>query len=196
MDNFFTRTYCEQLRSQFLLKNHHRLQQYGITNPADANNGVNIFNVAVHIRRGDILNPDRWIDQQVFANVAKHICQTNTVKNENTQTNIHVFSSGPNRDGNWSIMEQLAQVTELDGDTKNTIPPFCSKVYIHLDEVEFDTWTFMIAADALVISPSTFGYVPSLIRYHNVYFPRKFWHPVLSSFIIFDDTDGSIISNA
>lgn len=193
VDQFFTKTYSEQLRAQFLLKNHRRLQQYGITNTAE--NGVTIFNVAVHIRRGDILNPDRWIDQHVFANVAKHICQTNTNKNPNMQTNIHVFSSGPNRDGNWSIMEQLAQATESDDiNNKNAIPPICSNVYIHLDEIEFDTWTFMIAADALVISPSTFGYVPSLIRYNNVYFPRKFWHPVLSSFIIFDDTDGTIIS--
>jgi hypothetical protein len=96
------------------------------------------------------------------------------------------------------MMEQLAQPTEADGNDHNTItiPPVCANVYIHLDEVEFDTWTFMIAADALVISPSTFGYVPSLIRYNNVYYPRKFWHPVLSSFTIFDDSNGRIISKA
>jgi hypothetical protein len=197
IDKFFTPDYCQQLRRQFLLKNHHRLQQYEIT----ATDGIQQdttkdFNVAVHIRRGDILHPDRWIDQHVFANVARHICQTNTDKNENIRTNIHVFSSGPNRDGNWSIMEQLAQSTPVDGNDNGTIPPICSNVFVHVDEVEFDTWTFMIAADALVISPSTFGYVPSLIRYDNVYYPRKFWHPVLSSFIIFDDESGSIISKA
>ena len=198
IDQFFTPEFSQQLRSQFLLKNHHRLQQYEITAPGETQQGTTTkdFNVAVHIRRGDILNPDRWIEQHVFANVARHICQTNTDKNENMRTNIHVFSSGPNRDGSWSNMEQLAQATPADGNDNNIIPPICSNVYIHLDEVEFDTWTFMIAADALVISPSTFGYVPSLIRYDNVYSPRRFWHPMLSSFIIFDDENGSIVSNA
>ena len=198
IDLFFTPTFCQQLRAQFLIRNRHRLQQYGIKDAADTHVGgaTKDFNVAVHIRRGDILNPERWIDQHVFANVAKYICQTNSDKNENIRTNIHVFSSGPNRDGNWSMMEALAQATTTvyGNDNSTTIAPICSNVYVHVDEVEFDTWTFMIAADALVISPSTFGYIPSLIRYDNVYFPRKFWHPVLSSFIIFDDTNGSIMA--
>jgi hypothetical protein len=202
IDLFFTPEFSHQMRRQFLLKNEKRLeQQYGITTSKTGdtpqNGATNEFNVAVHIRRGDILHPDRWIDQHVFANVARHICQTNTVRNENLRTNIHVFSSGPNRDGNWSKMEQLAEPVPVDGNDNNknsTIPSICSNVYVHVDEVEFDSWTFMIAADALVISPSTFGYVPSLIRYDDVYFPRKFWHPVLSSFNIFDDKDGTIIS--
>jgi hypothetical protein len=211
IDLFFTPDFCHEMRRQYLLKNHNRLQQYEIPAPDAAVaetdtksqsqvTSNDVFNVAVHIRRGDILHPDRWIDQQVFANVARHICQINTNKNEHIRTNIHVFSSGPNRDGNWSIMEQLAQPTTTVDENGNTTtpsttvtPPICSNVYVHVDEVEFDSWTFMIAADALVISPSTFGYVPSLIRYDNVYYPKKFWHPVLSSFNIFNDIDGNII---
>jgi hypothetical protein len=75
-----------------------------------------------------------------------------------------------------------------------TLPPACANVFFHLDELEFDSWTFMIAVDALVISPSTFSYVPALIRYDNVYVPKKFWHPRLSSFVLFDD-DGRICLN-
>jgi hypothetical protein len=204
IDQFFTPTFCAQLRAQFLHRNQYRLLRYDIPPPNSTNLNNHVaphpaaaastqpFHVAVHIRRGDILHPDRWIDQQVFANVARHICQTNS----NRTTHIHVFSSGPNRDGNWSQMEALAQpsIGTNKADPSVIIPPICSKVYFHLDEVEFDSWTFMIAADALVISPSTFGYVPSLIRYHNVYYPQKFWHPVLSSFIIYDDKDGRIVS--
>ena len=195
MDHFFTQTICEQLRAQFLLKNYHRLQQYGITNATEYD--ATIFNVAIHIRRGDILkldHPDRWIDQQAFANVAKHICHSNSDKNENIQTNIHVFSSGVNRDGDWSIMEGLALPSNDDNNI--ILPPTCSNVIMHLDEMEFDSWTFFIAADALVISPSAFSYVPALIRRDNVYYPRKFWHPALSSFIIFNDENGRMVQKS
>ena len=195
LNEFFTPDFGQHTRTQFLMKNQDRLLQYEIANQTsvsgtDDGASFQYFNVAIHIRRGDILHPDRWIDQQVFANVAKHICQTNHDKNESIYTNIHVFSSGPNRDGNWSIMEGLAESTEPDHD------PICANVYLHLDEVEFDSWTFMIAADALVISTSTFSYVPGLIRYENVYYPSSFWHPALSSFIVFDRNDGSIVSKS
>jgi hypothetical protein len=199
IDVFFTSALGEQTRRQFLLKNQHRLQQYEIANQTssfmnqnDTSDDPKYFNVAVHIRRGDILDPNRWIDQEVFANVAKYICQSNTAKNESIYTNIHVFSSGPNRDGNWSIMERL---TESSGDENNEdSAPICANVYFHFDELEFDSWTYMIAADALVISPSTFSYVPGLIRRDNVYYPNSYWHPALSSFIVFNHTNGNILT--
>lgn len=202
IDHFFTLQFSKQLRNQFLLKNGHRVQKYETivnhnytsTTNEQANTTMlqNVFNVAIHIRRGDILDPDRWIEQQVFANVAKYICETNNINtNKTILTNIHVFSSGVNRDGDWSIMERLAQPSK---DGSNTIqPPICSNVFIHLDELEFDNWAYFVSADALVISPSTFSYVPALIRRDNVYFPRKFWHPVLSSFTIFNDKNGRIL---
>ena len=197
IDVFFTSDLGEQTRRQFLLKNHDRLQQLyesaNQTSVYDTEPGLlhQYFNVAVHIRRGDILDPARWIDQQVFANVAKYICRSNTDRNEHIHTNIHVFSSGPNRDGNWTIMENLA---ESSGDDDDSSAPICANVYLHLDEVEFDSWAFMIAADALVISTSTFSYVPGLIRQDNVYYPNSFWHPALSSFIVFDHTNGNILT--
>ena len=200
IDAFITSELGKHMRQQFLLKNHDRLQQYEITNQTSfldsskqGESPYQYFNVAVHIRRGDILDPTRWIDQQVYANVAKHICQSNTNQNPNIRTNIHVFSSGPNRDRNWSILESLAESTGEEND----LSPVCANVYFHLDELEFDSWAFMIAADALVISLSTFSYVPGLIRYENVYFPRTYWHPPLSSFIVFENMgDGSILAKA
>jgi hypothetical protein len=192
MDRFFTREFSYRIRDQFLAKNSFRLQHYDMMLPStNAGKGAEFFNVAVHIRRGDILDPTRWVDQRAFANVARQICQMNTALNPNMRTNIHVFSSGPNRDGNWSMMEELAQPTSATSNTTatsiRTIPPACANVYFHLDELEFDSWTYMIAADALVISPSTFSYVPALIRYDNVYFPMNFWHPTLSSFTVYDN---------
>ena len=187
IEAFLTPDLAQHNHRQFLLKNGDRLRQYEMTNHTrrfDATSGaapVPYFHVAVHIRRGDILpsSSRRWIDQQVFANVAKYICQTNTYQSNKIQTVIHVFSSGPNPDGNWSIMESVV--------------PICAKVYFHLDEVEFDSWTFMIAADALVMSSSTFSYIPALLRPNQVYFPKCFSHPSLSSFTIFDHTNGTIV---
>ena len=214
IEKFFTPTFTEQLRTQFFYKNRHRLQQYEVISNPNSTAIVNniddkagavtvttphqVFNVAIHIRRGDILDPKRWIDQKVFANVAQHICQTNN--NDKTKaiiTNIHVFSSGENGDGKWSVMEDLARSSrnnEHQNSSQQQSSPVCANVYFHLDELEFDSWTFFIAADALVISPSTFSYIPALIRRDNVYFPRKYWHPALSSFTIFDDKDGRIIN--
>jgi hypothetical protein len=126
MDRFFTREFSHRIRDQFLAKNRFRLQQYNMmmvrnqSGNTDPISSYTYFNVAVHIRRGDILHSDRWIDQQAFANVARHICQMNTARNEIIRTNIHVFSSGPNRDGNWSLMEQLAQTTTTS--TTDTSP--------------------------------------------------------------------------
>ena len=88
-------------------------------------------------------------------------------------------------------MESLA---ESSGDNKDS-SPICANVYLHLDEVEFDSWTFMIAADTLVIT-STFGYVPGLIRQDNVYFPNNYAHPSLSSFIVFNYTNGDILTKS
>ena len=87
-------------------------------------------------------------------------------------------------------MKSLAESTGGENDPV----PVCANVYFHLDEVEFDSWAFMIAADALVMSTSSFSYVPALIRYDNVYYPKNFWHPALSSFTIFDNADGSIVA--
>jgi hypothetical protein len=201
MDTFFTPTFCKQLRSQFLQENSHRLQKYETNITTTCNdyrdcNTTTYFNVAMHVRRGDILSPDRWTDQSVFAKVGHYICTTNTKLDPNIKTNIHVFSSGPNRDGNWSILENLSQRQSYTNNSSihNTPEPPCAGVYFHLDEIEFDSWTYMVAADALVISKSTFSYVPALIRYWNVYMPNTYWYPSLSSFRIFNDVTGEIIN--
>ena len=87
-------------------------------------------------------------------------------------------------------MERLAEAN------RNAAPPICANVYFHLDEVELDSWTYMIAVDAAVMSSSTFSYVPALIRWENVYYPRSSSHAALSFFTIFDNSDGSIVTKA
>jgi hypothetical protein len=238
MGKFFNPTFCQQIRDQFLHHNAYRLQKYylnyNITIRTCYNNSNNYdinhnnsnchtntdadtgttnvqhdFHVAMHIRRGDILHPDRWTNQTVFANVGRTICEQNAQLHPTMKTYIHVFSSGPNRDGDWSIMESIGQmntinnISIIDNDddsnmttpssSSSSLPPPCAGVYFHLNEIEYDSWTFMIAADALVISKSTFSYVPALIRYRNVYMPLRYWYPNLPSFHVFNETNGEIL---
>jgi hypothetical protein len=81
---------------------------------------------------------------------------------------IHVYSSGKNRDGGWSVLEK-----ELGNGV-------CHDVKFHLDGVEFDDWTHFVAADALVLSKSTFSYVPALFATGEVYFAQSYWSPPLA----------------
>jgi hypothetical protein len=168
-DAYFTKEFRESLRTVFLEKNSQRLTHYK----------KGEYNVAMHVRRGDILDPQRWIDQSVFAKLARRICSTHP------EANIHVFSAGKNRDGNWSTMEG---VTTSDGGS-----PKCASVSIHLDELEFDTWAHMVAADVLVMSKSNFGLIPSLLSGGDVYYPSDYWHLQLSSFRFFDSSTGEIV---
>ena len=122
-------------------QNGHRVRHYA----KDGN-----YNIAVHTRRGDILDKNRWIKQSVFAKVARTICGSKQGSSASSMVDVHIFSSGLNRDGNWTELEQ--------GIGKDT----CRSIQFHLDEYEFDTWAHLVTADALVLSKSAFSYAPVL----------------------------------
>jgi hypothetical protein len=168
-DVVFTTEFRSRIRATFLEKNAQRLRHY-------KEGG---YNVAIHIRRGDILADYRWIEQSVFANLARQICRNHP------EAKIHVFSSGKNRDGNWTTMESIT--------TEDASGSKCASVALHLDELEFDTWTHMVAADAFIMSKSNFGLIPSLLCGGEVYFPSDYWHLRLSSFRLFNSATGEII---
>lgn len=141
LDAFFPLEWRQSLCKRFLAHNSHRL---GVGYNTSA------YNVAVHVRRGDINNlPARWTDQEVFYSVVSKICQ----KHRNVHARI--FSSGVNKDGNWSTMERLSEI--------------CMNVTFHIDEYEFDSWTYMVAADTFVMSQSSFSYIPALLRTGEVF---------------------------
>lgn len=159
-DVFFPLQFRQKLHSKFMEKNNHRLQHY--------RSQKGRFRIAVHVRRGDILDENRWINQDVYASVVRRICRKHGVS---MHTYVHVFSSGKNRDGNWASLEGVVDT--------------CSSVEFHLDEVEFDTWTHMVAADALVMSKSTFSEVPALLNLGEVHFPGDYGHFRLASWQVF-----------
>lgn len=166
IDAFFTESLREIIRQRYVQKNRHRLKHYSSQD----------YNVAMHVRRGDIVNPSRWTTQEVFAKVARRICSSRTQQN----TVIHVFSSGVNRDGGWSELEQVRDT--------------CKNVTFHMDEFEFDTWAHLTVADELVISKSTFGYVPALISAGKIHAPHDFWHTPLAHWELFRNSDGEKIA--
>jgi hypothetical protein len=153
IDAFFTDSFRNACRRHFLEKNQQRLTHF----KQKVSKERGLYHVAMHIRRGDILDPNRWIDQSSYATVGREICR------DHPNVVIHVFSSGRNRDGGWTVLEK-----EL-GDA-------CREVVFHLDGVEFDDWAHFVAADALVISKSSYSYVPALFASGDVYFPASFWH--------------------
>ena len=160
-DAFFPPDYRQYLRESFLKDK---------PEPEYFDSGV--FNIAIHVRRGDILDPMRWINQTVYASIARHVCRNHQ------NAAVHVFSSGPNRDGNWSVLEQVTDV--------------CGSVAFHIDDEEFLTWRHMVSADALIMSKSSFSAIPALLSAGEVYFPFDYWHIRLSHFHLFHTYQGDI----
>lgn len=155
LEDYFNPDFCKILRDRFFQANAHRITHFGAN--------TNSTNVAIHVRRGEINKeafPDRWIEQSVYAKIARHVCTTHP------NAHIHVYSSGRNEEG-WATLEKV----------KDT----CASVEFHLDEYEFDAWAHFVAADTLITSRSTFSYVPALIARGHViapewgHAPLKFW---------------------
>jgi hypothetical protein len=162
-DKFITPELQKHMLTEFLKQNEHRLTHY---RPGS-------YNIAIHVRRGDILDPDRWIDQSVYAALARRICEQH---GSEKQVDIHIFSSGKNRDGGWEMLENIG----------------CGNVVFHLDELEFDSWTHMATADALVLSKSAFSAVPALLNLGEVYYPSGFWHIQLPAWHLFNSQTGAV----
>jgi hypothetical protein len=120
------------------------------------------FNVAVHVRRGDIVagqmngNPNlvmRWQDAKYFENVlAAVLGKISTVK----PVMIFVFSQGSRE--------------ELQGFEKFGQVEFC------LDMGAQESFLHMQRADLLITSKSSFSYKPALLSRGVKVCPRHFWH--------------------
>jgi hypothetical protein len=94
LDDYFPYEFRTTLREEFLSHNMGRLQNLEYDMAA--------YNVVVHVRRGDINHPLRWIDQAVYYKIVRNICQSHE------DAHVHIFSSGRNQDTNWSTLEGLA----------------------------------------------------------------------------------------
>ncbi len=104
------------------------------------------LNIAVHIRRGDILQMNkkdknfqqRWLDNSYFINII------NIIKSQiDDNIDIHLFSQG-----NIADFSDFAKI---------------NNVIYHLEADEYQTFHNMIVADILIVSPSSFSYFAGII---------------------------------
>jgi len=143
----------------------------------------NNFNIAIHIRRGDIilgkqnLIPNillRWQDNQYFINVLNNILE---IINTNKPIFIYIFSQGIESD----------YIDFLKFKNIN----FC------LDLNEQSTFLHMVFADVLITSKSSFSYKSALLNRGLKVCPKEFWHsyPNNNDWILVDEKGFLIINN-
>ena len=139
---------------------------------------ANYFNIAIHIRRGDIAiegkskNPNfqkRWQDNNYF-----ELVLTNVIRNLNTKrpVMIYLFSQGK--------PEDFAQFKKFEN------------LHFCLDMDPQDSFVHMVYADLLITSKSSFSYKPALLNNGIKVCPRNFWHdyPETDDWILADE-DGN-----
>jgi hypothetical protein len=156
---------CEQnqfYENQYGVMN--ELQQKFYSAPSRLKNKLcyneGIFNIAIHVRRGDILknpnNPNlqmRFIANDYFANVLKQVLEKLITTKS---VNIYFFSQGKRE--NFPEFEAF----------KN--------LYWCLDMGAQDSFLHMVYADLLITSKSSFSYKPALLNQNIKVCPQNFWH--------------------
>lgn len=135
----------------------------------------NEMNIAVHVRRGDIVqksgenNPNltmRWLDNNYFINALKY---TLSIINTDKDIHVYLFSQGEKED--YKEFEEFTNVT------------YC------LDMGAQESFLHMVYADALITSKSSFSYKPALLSDGIKVCPKNFWHgyPESDDWILLDD---------
>lgn len=133
----------------------------------------NITNIAIHIRRGDIVqrgeqkNPNltmRWLDNEYYIKVL-----TQALRSVDGEYRVYIFSQGEEDD--------FLQFTEI----QNTV--FC----LNMDERL--TFLHFVFADILITSKSSFSYKAGLLNQKVKMCPANFWHgyPKGHDWILYDD---------
>ena len=138
------------------------------------------FNIAVHVRRGDILadqeNPNlamRYLANDYYCNVIREMLKT--IKTDK-EIQIYVFSQGDARDyPEFNEFDNMHWCLDMDAQS----------AFLHL-----------VYADLLITSKSSFSYKPALLNNGVKVCPRHFWHgyPDADDWVLCED-DGTISEN-
>jgi hypothetical protein len=142
----------------------------------------NNFNIAVHIRRGDInigqINGNtnltsRWQNNDYYLSVLKNVKNS---LSQNKPISIYLFSQGE--------VEDFADFQIFD-----------SIIYC-LDMSAKQSFLHMVFADLIITSKSSFSYKPALLSNGIKVCPKVFWHgyPTDTSWILVEE-DGSFSTN-
>lgn len=134
------------------------------------------FNIAVHVRRGDIVigqtNKDpnllmRWLDNNYFENVLEQVMERLKV---NKPVHIYIFSQG--REEDFASFMRFGNV------------------HFYLDLNPESTFLSLVYADLLITSKSSFSYKPAMLNPRGIKVcPANFWHsyPDAPDWILADD---------
>jgi hypothetical protein len=137
------------------------------------------FNIAVHIRRGDVAAmratghanwAERWLDDNYYLTLLQKSLPI--VKRNNDKVHLYLFSQGKAAD-----FPEFAQFENLH---------FC------LDMSAIDSFLHLVNADLVISSKSSFSYKPALISKGIKICPALFWHgyPDTPDFILADNEGG------
>ena len=120
------------------------------------------YNVAVHIRRGDIVqNSDektdaltkRWLDMDYYEGIVKKLVdEYKGIK----PIHLYIFSQG--KPDEYALFNKYGKVT------------------LCMDMSAMDSFLHMVRADVLVTSKSSFSYKPALLSDGIRIVPSGFWH--------------------
>lgn len=135
-------------------------------------------NIAVHIRRGDIVvgqttqDPQltqRWLTTEYYAKIIKELL---SVMPQNKPYQIYLFSQGTPQD-----FPELMDIPNLT---------YC------MDMSAKESFLHMVKADILLTSKSSFSYKPALLSKGIKICPKNFWHgyPEEESWILVDEQQG------
>lgn len=123
------------------------------------------WNVAIHVRRGDALEPRhraRVTGNAVLDRILREVIEGCT-NPEGKPVKVHIMSEG--------------SVAEFD--FARGLP---TSVAFHLDECPFTTFHHLAMADTLVTAKSTFSYLAGILNPGQVFY-EPFWHEPLPRWI-------------
>ena len=119
---------------------------------------INDFNIAVHIRAGDIMNNEKLINKR-FLDInyfIKTINESLSIIKTPKKKKIHIFSE--------SKLDSFSKLTNF----KNI--KFCHNLN------QYKTFLHFVYADLLITSKSSFSYKAALISKGIKVSPKNFWH--------------------
>ena len=120
------------------------------------------INVAVQIRRENYMDRGGAGERASTPNIYYLNIMNQIRKNNGDDLLFHIYSQG-----------DISQFKELEN----------NDVVFHLNEDIIETFIGMVAADKLIISPSSFSYVAALISDGEIYY-KPFWHNPRKEWII------------
>ena len=140
----------------------------------------NHYNVAIHVRRGDIMDPATFNDPEMTKRYQPTSYFVNALKTaladikDEREVHIYLFSEGTEAD--------FPEFKEFDN------------LHFCLDMSARASFEHMVYADVLITSKSSFSYKPALLNRGIKYSPRKFWHgyPEEDTWILLDEEGNKI----